>query len=428
VRIAIVGTGVSGLVAAHRLRRAHELTLFEAGAHVGGHVHTHAVELAGRRHAIDTGFIVFNRRTYPIFCALLEELGVEAQDSDMSFSVRCERTGLEWNGRNLDTLFAQRSNLLRPSFLAMVRDILRFNREALELLEDREGRWTLGEWLAHKRYSKSFVQNYAVPMGAAIWSAGESDLQAFPARAFAAFFHNHGMLQVDGRPQWLTVKGGSRSYVEALIAPLAGRIRLRTPVRRIRRVGAGSDAGVELTLDGGEVQRFDQVVIATHSDQALRLLADPSPQEREILGAIRYQENEALLHTDASVLPRRRKCWASWNYHIVRPEEPIRPGPVAVTYWMNKLQTLDCPETVCVTLNRAHAVDPARILERITYHHPQFTRESLAAQARRDEISGVRRTWYCGAYWGYGFHEDGAKSGAAVAERLSSARQEAWAR
>ncbi len=424
MRIAIIGTGVSGLVAAHQLRRKHDVTLFEAGAHVGGHVHTHEIEVAGRRLSVDTGFIVFNRKTYPTFCKLLDELGVEAQESDMGFSVRCERTKLEWNGRNLDTLFAQRSNLLRPSFLAMVRDILRFNKEALELLEDREGRWTLGEWLAHKRYSKSFVQNYAVPMGAAIWSAGESDMHAFPARFFADFFHNHGMLQVDGRPQWLTVKGGSKSYVEALVAPLEGRIHVLTPVRRVRRF----EDRVELTLPGGEVRAFDAVVIATHSDQALRLLADPSPQEREILGAIRYQENEAALHTDVRLLPRLRKCWASWNYHLVKPEEPIQPGPVAVTYWMNKLQAFESPEQVCVTLNRTHAVDPKKLIKRITYHHPQFTRESIVAQSRRDEISGVRRTWYCGAYWTYGFHEDGAKSGALVAERIAKAPQVALAR
>jgi predicted NAD/FAD-binding protein len=423
MRIAIIGTGVSGLVAAHRLRREHELTLFEAGAHVGGHVHTHEVEVAGRRLSVDTGFIVFNRKTYPTFCALLDELGVQAQASDMGFSVRCERTGLEWNGRNLDTLFAQRSNLLRPSFLAMVRDILRFNKEALELLDDREGRWTLGEWLAHKRYSKSFVQNYAVPMGAAIWSAGEGDMHVFPARFFVDFFHNHGMLQVDDRPQWLTVKGGSERYVQALTAPLKGRIHLRTPVQRVRRF----EDRVELTLPGGEVREFDSVVIATHSDQALRLLADPSPQEREILGAIRYQENEAALHTDVRLLPRLRKCWASWNYHLVKPDEPLQPGPVAVTYWMNKLQALDCPEQICVTLNRTHAVDPSKLIKRITYHHPQYTRESIAAQGRRGEISGVRRTWYCGAYWTYGFHEDGAASGAQVAERILELPQEALA-
>ena len=416
MRIAIVGTGISGLVAAHRLARGHELELFEAGEHVGGHTHTHQVELGAWRGRVDTGFIVFNQRTYPNFCALLRELGVAWQASDMGFSVRDERSGLEWSGRNLDTLFAQRTNLLRPGFLRMVRDILRFAREAPELLGDGP-ETALWAWLDERRYSREFVEHYLVPMGAAIWSSGAREMRDFPARFFVRFFHNHGMLQVEGRPQWLTVRGGSASYVGELTRPFAGRIRLRTPVRAVRRL-AGE---VELVLGDGEARRFDQVVIATHSDQALALLADASRAEREVLGAIRYQENEAVLHCDARLLPRRRKCWSSWNYHVLDEAGRVNPQRVALTYWMNRLQALDAPANLCVTLNRAEAVEPSKVLRRVVYHHPQFTRESVAAQARWAEISGPRRTWFCGAYWGFGFHEDGVVSGLQVAEALQRA-------
>lgn len=426
MRVAIVGSGISGLVVAHHLAREHDIEVYESGGHVGGHTHTHQLEIGGRSLAVDTGFIVFNRKTYPNFCRLLEELGVASKESDMSFSVREERTGIEWNGRNLDTVYAQRSNLLRPSFHRMVLDILRFNREALELLQG-EDEIPLGDFLRERRYSESFRRLYILPMGAAIWSASPDEMLAFPARFFVRFFHNHGFLQVEGRPMWRVVEGGSARYVEALIRPFAERVHVDTPVRSIRRL----PDGVELELPRGERRRFDQVVIATHSDTALALLADPSPAERSVLGAIRYQENEALLHTDARLLPRRRKVWASWNYHLLDPggrgsgaqgTDRVNPHRATLTYWMNRLQGLDCPEELCVTLNHSQAVQPARVLRRMTYHHPHFDLPTVAAQGRHREVNGVNRTWYAGAYWRYGFHEDGVMSGLRVVEGLTGRR------
>ncbi len=416
MRIAIIGSGISGLVAARRLQALAEIDVFEAGAHVGGHTHTHAIELGGRSFAVDTGFIVFNERTYPGFVRLLRELGVPWQASDMSLSVRDERTGLEWNGRDLDTFYAQRVNLLRPGFHRMLFDILRFNRAARALLAQEGPEIELGAWLERGRYGRAFVEHYLVPMAAAVWSAAPGEIRAFPARFLARFFANHGFLEIDDRPQWLVVRGGSQRYVEALTRPFARRIRLRTPVRSIAR-----DAqGVELVLHDGERLRFDEVVLATHSDQALALLADPTPAERAVLGALEYQENEAVLHTDTRLLPRRRKCWASWNCHVLdERERTLRPDRVALTYWMNRLQGLDAPVDFCVTLNRSEAIDPARVLRRITYHHPRFTLGALAAQQRWSEINGVRSTWFCGAYWGFGFHEDGLQSGLRVAEALA---------
>jgi predicted NAD/FAD-binding protein len=402
---------------AHHLAREHELEVFEAGEHVGGHTHTHDLELGGRRLAVDTGCIVFNRKTYPNFCRLLEELGADSLESDMSFSVREESSGLEWNGRNLDTVYAQRSNLLRPSFHRMVLDILRFNREAPELLTG-EDEIPLGEYLRAGRYSESFQRLYILPMGAAIWSAAPAEMLAFPARFFVRFFHNHGFLQVEGRPVWRVVRGGSARYVEALIRPFAERVHVRTPVRAVWR----RPEGVELELARGETRRYDQVVLATHSDQALALLADPSAAEREVLGAIRYQQNEALLHTDRRLLPRRSKVWASWNYHLLGPAEGLNPGRATVTYWMNKLQSLEHPEPLCVTLNHSRAVDPSKVLRRMLYHHPHFDLAAVAAQRRWAEVNGVRRTWFCGAYWRYGFHEDGVVSGLRVVEALGARR------
>jgi len=409
MKIAIIGTGISGLTAAWHLHREHDLTLFEANDYMGGHTNTVEVEVRGRRYAVDTGFIVFNDWTYPNFIALLKQLGIVSQPTLMSFSVRCERTGLEYNGENLNTLFAQRRNLLRPSFHRMIRDILRFNREAPTLLES-ERDLSLVAWLREGNYSREFTDHYILPMAAAIWSAEPGLMGAMPARFFVRFFNNHGLLSVNDRPQWWVIHGGSRTYVEPLTAPFRDRIRLNCPVEWVRR----HPTQVQVKPSGGPAERFDEVIIATHSDQALRLLADPTPREREILGAIPYQENEAVLHTDARLLPRRKLAWAAWNYHL-----PMQPRErVAVTYNMNILQGLDAPDTFCVTLNRSDAIDPASILYRTTYHHPLFTEAGVEAQTHRDEISGVNRTWYCGAYWSYGFHEDGVNSGLAVARGL----------
>jgi len=402
VKIAIIGSGVAGNVVARRLHRAHDITVYEAASHIGGHTHTHSVEQAGRRYEVDTGFIVFNDRTYPHFIALLDELGVASQESSMSFSVRNEASGLEYNGTTLNTLFAQRRNLLRPSFLGMIRDILRFNREAPALLAERGGELPLGELLARGRYGRAFVEHYIVPMGASIWSSDPASMLEFPARFFVRFLHNHGMLTVNDRPVWRTIRGGSARYVEKLTAPFRERIRLNTPVEWMRRL----PGSVIVKARGSEALRFDAAFLSCHSDQALRLLADPSRIERDVLGAIPYRTNEAVLHTDTRLLPKRRLAWAAWNYHVL-PEDR---GPIALTYNMNILQRLDAPTPFLVTLNRSEAIDPARVIKRITYHHPLFTPSAVAAQARQRELNGAHRTYYCGAWWSNGFHEDGVVS------------------
>jgi predicted NAD/FAD-binding protein len=333
----------------------------------------------------------------------------------MSFSVCCERTGLEYNGNNLNSLFAQRRNLFRPSFYRMLRDILRFNREALALLDRGDDEEiTLMAFLKQRNYGQEFIEHYLIPMGAAIWSAQPDVMGSAPLRYFIRFFKNHGLLSIHDRPQWRVIQGGSRRYAERLIAPFRDRIRLNNPVAWIRR----HPTQVQIKPQQGELERFDAVIIATHSDQALRLLADPSHQEREILGAIPYQENAVVLHTDTRLLPRRRLAWAAWNYHI--PEQA--QANVAVTYNMNILQGLAAPATLCVTLNHSEFIDPDKILFRTLYHHPVFTPQAVAAQARRDEINGVNRTWYCGAYWGYGFHEDGVNSALAVGNQIGRER------
>jgi len=405
MRIAIIGTGVSGLVAAYLLHEDHELTVYEAEDYVGGHTHTLDVDVQGQTYAVDTGFIVFNEQTYPNLVKLFRRLGVAWQNSNMAFSVRCEQTGLEYRPTNLNTLFAQRKNLFRPSFWRMLRDILRFRRESTELL-DRDDEITLGEYLDERGYSREFVEHFIVPMGAAIWSAEPVGFRMFPARLFVRFFTNHGFLKVRGQPQWLVVKGGSRQYVERMTAGFGDRIRLSCPVRSIRR----SAECVEVDAGEGLSGVYDHVIVATHSDQALPLLTDPTPAEREILGAIDYQENLTELHTDTSLLPRRRKVWAGWNYHI--PADP--QSRVALTYDMNILQSLSAPVEFCVTLNRPEDIDPEQKIRSMAYAHPIYTPSAVGAQQRHAEISGVNRTHYCGAYWGYGFHEDGVNSALAV--------------
>ncbi len=413
MRIAIVGAGISGLVAAYLLSRQHEVVVFEGAARLGGHTHTRDVETPEGRVAIDSGFIVYNERNYPGLVRLLDELGVATQPSSMSFSVQSERTGLEYNGTTLNTLFAQRRNLLRPSFWRMIREILRFNREAPRVLEGEEAGRTLGEYLDTNRYSRDFVEYYIVPMGAAIWSTGPVQMRQFPIRGFVQFFHNHGMLTVDDRPEWRVIRGGSYRIVEKLIRPFEDQIRLGSPVRAIRR----TESGVTVQTEAAGTESFDRVVIAVHSDQALRMLADPSEAESEILGAIAYQANDTVLHTDRRLLPKRARAGAAWNYFVPAQARDA----VAVTYDMNVLQSLSSRERYCVTLNRSDEIDPKRVLERMVYEHPQFTPASFDAQTRRSEISGVRRTHYAGAYWGWGFHEDGLQSGVAAARELGVA-------
>jgi len=401
MKIAVIGSGIAGNVAAHHLAAEHSVTLFEAGDHLGGHTHTHDIEWEGRHYAVDSGFIVFNERTYPNFIRLLQKLGVASQPTEMSFSIKCDSTGLEYNGHSLNSLFAQRRNLLSPSFHRMVRDILRFNSEAPKSLDEGRAEMPLGAYLAEHRYSREFIEHYIIPMGAAIWSTDPLQMQAFPASFFIRFFRHHGLLDLRNRPRWFVIKGGSREYLGPLSAPYASGIRLQTTVESIRRL----PVGVEIRTRRYGVEFFDAVFIATHSDQALKILADPSPAERSILGQLHYQRNEAVLHTDESVMPVSRRAWASWNYHLQAGSERV-----ALTYDMNRLQGLDAPARFLVTLNDTQAIDPDRIIRRMVYEHPVFTPESVAAQARRNEISGGNRTYYCGAYWRNGFHEDGVVS------------------
>jgi len=406
-KIAIVGSGISGLVVAHLLHPDHEITLYEAGNHIGGHTHTHAVEQQGSPYQVDTGFIVYNEKTYPNFIKLLDRLDVATQASNMSFSVQSADTGLEYNGTSLNQLFAQRRNLLRPSFHRMVRDILRFYREAGELLVGCDRSTTLGSYLADNCYSDEFVRDHIIPMGSAVWSADPVAMREFPAQTFVRFFHNHGFLQHKQRPRWRVIQGGSQRYVEALIRPFADRIRLNSPVESISRY----PDRVEIRAGNPELETYDEVIIAAHSDQALRILAEPTPAEKQILGALRYQQNETVLHTDDKLLPRTKRAWASWNYHLPRQQSQAP----TVTYNMNMLQTLDSPRPFCVSLNREREINQAQTIRHLTYHHPIFDLKALDAQDRKKEISGINRTHYCGAYWGYGFHEDGVVSGLDVA-------------
>jgi predicted NAD/FAD-binding protein len=413
LKIAVVGTGIAGLVAARRLHPQHELTVYEAADWIGGHTHTVDVPGTAGPRAIDTGFIVFNSKTYPGFSALLAELGVASQPSEMSFSVRCESNGLEYNGTSLDGLFAQRTNLLRPSFWRMLREILRFYREAPAVLarDPEADTETLGAYLERGRYSRAFIEQHLLPMGAAVWSSRPEQLREFPLRYLLQFFHNHGFLQVDDRPQWLVVRGGSREYVKQLAAPFESRIRLSTPVARVE---PGRD-GVRVHTSCGEVRTYDRVVLACHADQSLRLLAEPTRTERDVLGAFAFQRNEVVLHTDAALMPRRRRAWASWNYHVAEPAADLP----TVTYWMNRLQGLTDPTQYFVTLNRTRDIAPDKVLQRFVYHHPIYSVESVRAQRRHAEIDGARGVHYCGAYWGFGFHEDGVQSAQAVLRNLA---------
>lgn len=411
MRIAIIGSGIAGLTCAHLLSRRHAITLFEAADRVGGHTHTVDVHWRGQHYAVDTGFIVFNDWTYPHFIRLLEHLGVASRMTEMSFSVHDPRTGFEYNGHDLNSLFAQRRNLLSPGFWGMLRDVLRFNRQALADLDQQriDGATTLGDYLRDNRYGQRFIDHYIVPMGSAIWSMSRADMLHFPLQFFVRFCRNHGLLSVNQRPQWRVIEGGSRSYLAPLCRPFAEHIRLNCPVQRVSR----DDEGVTVAWAGAS-ERFDKVVFACHSDQALALLSNPSEQEQAILGAIRYASNDVVLHTDTRLLPRRRRAWASWNYRL----DSSQQAPAALTYDMNILQGIQAPVTFCVSLNQTVLVDPAQIIARFEYAHPQYSLAAVAAQARQDELQGPLHSYYCGAYWANGFHEDGVLSALNVARHF----------
>lgn len=411
-KIAIIGSGIAGLTSAYLLSKEHEVSLFEANDYLGGHTHVKPVELNGKTYPVNTGFIVFNDWTYPNFIKLMNQLGVKSEASDMSFSVRDENTGVEYNGTSLNSLFAQRINLIRPSFIRMVLDILRFNKQTVTELEKDgiDNEQTLGEFVTKHGYSKSFVNHYIIPMGAAIWSASEDVMMDFPLKFFLQFFNNHGMLSVDERPQWRVISGGSQSYINPITEPFKDRIYLNTPITRVDRKSDG------VTLFSHDKNfEFDQVVFSCHSDQALSMLSDPTSLEDEILGALPFQKNDVILHTDTSMMPKRKLAWASWNYHI-----PQRKTDTAMlTYNMNMLQNFsDAPETILVTLNRTQEIDPKKIISKYSYAHPVFTLDGIKAQQRHNEISGKNRSHYCGAYWFNGFHEDGVNSALRVVKEF----------
>jgi predicted NAD/FAD-binding protein len=410
MKVAIVGGGVSGLVAAHRLHERHEITLYEAGGRLGGHTNTVTVERPGGVWHIDTGFIVLNDRNYPRLRELLDGAGVAIQRSHMGFSVSGEDEDFEFAGTPRG-LFCQRANIARPAFWRMIADLPRFNRALRVVLADpgAEQR-SLAQFVRDEGYSSWFVERLIVPQASAVWSADPAAMWSFPVRFLAEFFANHGMLGFRDRPAWQTVVGGAHRYVEAISRPFADRVRVATPVAALRRNGDG----VTVSTREGAIERFDEVVVACHADQALAIIEDPSPQEREILAAFPYQLNEAVLHTDASLLPRRRAARQAWNYHLFAQPR----ARTTVTYYCNHLQALDAPEDFCVSLNMSERIDPAKVIASFAYAHPTFTQAGVAAQARWREISGRRRTRYCGAYWGWGFHEDGVVSGLRAVEDL----------
>jgi len=411
-QIAIIGSGIAGLTSAYLLNQKHQITLLESADYIGGHTATKQVSLAGENYNIDTGFIVFNDRTYPNFLKLLSQIGVNRLATEMSFSVRNMTTGLEYSGSNLNTLFAARRNLVNPKFWQLIREILRFNKLCKPAYANGDigADVTLGSFLSRHQFSDYFCEHYILPMGAAIWSSSLQKMTAFPMRFFVRFFINHGLLEVNNRPQWYVIPGGSNNYIGPLTKGFSDKIHLNCQIQSVSR----SPQGVEICYQDGSKQQFDEVVFACHSDQALQLLADTTPQEQAILGDIPYTPNEVILHTDTRLLPTRKRAWASWNYQL----SPDRSRAASVTYNMNILQRLDAPHTFCVTLNQGDAIAEDKILRRFTYHHPVFNQQSLAAQQRRSEICGHNHSHFAGAYWFNGFHEDGVRSALSIAERF----------
>lgn len=421
MKIAIIGSGISGLTAAYYLHNNHDITLFEAEDRLGGHTATVDVEAQGQTYSIDTGFIVFNDWTYPRFIELMDEIGVASRQSDMSFSVSCERTGLEFAGLDgrlslLNGLFAQRRNLLSPTYVNLLLDIVRFNKIAIADVENDhiDHNIMLRDYVKKYRLSQGFRDLYLIPMASAIWSTPFNQMLDFPMRFMLPFMYRHGLLSVSKRPKWRTIVGGSSQYIAPLSAEFKDRIRLATPVLSVERF----EEHVQISTQGGS-EHFDQVILACHSDQSLNLLKDLSAVERHTLEAIRYQPNEVVLHTDIGQLPRNRRAWASWNYRLTAGGESLLPK---VTYDMNRLMGIDAPERFCVTLNNSAAIAPEHILGRFNYAHPIFTLNGVDAQERWSAINGQRRTWFCGAWWGKGFHEDGVVSARRVVDALTKPR------
>ena len=418
MKIAIIGSGISGMTSAHYLHSHHDITLYEANSYLGGHTNTIDVQSDGQHYAIDTGFIVFNDRTYPNFCKLLDELGVASQNTEMSFSVSCGKTGLEYRGADYNGLFAQRRNLFSWKYIRLLLDLLRFNKHSPEILAEENEDQTVGEFFAKKQnnYSEYFIEKYFLPMASAIWSCPHGTILGFPIRFVVEFYRNHGLLSVNDRPQWKVIKGGSREYIPNLTEKFRDRIRLDAPVINVQR---SAEQVTVTTANGAEI--YDHVIFATHSDQAIKILGDQAtPTEREILSAFPYEKNIAVLHTDRSLMPRTSRAWACWNYHIDKNDSE----KATVTYNMNILQSVKSESDFLVTLNCPEKIDPELILKQITYHHPIFSAGRRSFQKRHHELIGPNRTSFCGAYWGNGFHEDGVSSALAVCDFLIEPRNQ----
>lgn len=422
MKIAVIGSGISGLSAAWLLSKQHDVTLFEKDDRLGGHSNTQFVEVGGKVVPVDTGFIVYNEQTYPNLTALFQHISVRTENSDMSFAVSSDEGRFEYSGTGLNGLFAQRRNLVRPRFWSILSDIRRFYTEAAQDAQRMPTTYTLSQYLEDQRYSSGFIYDHLIPMGAAIWSMPAERMLAFPFKSFIGFCQNHGLIQFKDRPQWRTVSGGSKNYVDRLAAGISGGVRLNATIEHVNRM----PGFIELVDRDGESERFDHLVVATHSDQALRLLESGklgvSDRERALLGAIQYQKNVALLHTDPSLMPRTRRAWSSWNY-IKRTDTAQCPGDLCVSYWMNRLQNLSCDQDLFVTLNPTHQPAEGSVLRSFVYSHPLFDTAAMNAQSSLWELQGHNRTWFCGAYFGHGFHEDGLQAGLAVAEALGGVRR-----
>ena len=412
MKIAVIGAGISGMASAYYLSKEHEVHLFESSERLGGHTNTIDISISKEHYKIDTGFIVFNSKNYPVFSSLMDELGVEYQDSFMSFSVKTEESGLEYNGTSLNSLFCQRKNLFNFKFYRMIKDIMRFNKAATryyleKIKENKTELMSIEEFALKNSYSKEFIELYLIPMGAALWSASREEMRKFPLDFFVRFFQNHGMLSIDDRPQWYVIKGGSKAYIPKLTASYFKNIHLNSKVTQVKR----TPTSIEVSFDGHTLN-FDQVVFASHADQTLSLINNPTILEQEILSAFSYRPNDVLLHTDTSILPNTKLGWASWNYYVPK----IERQRVAVTYNMNILQNIKSPETFLVSLNMDDLIDPKKVLKKISYSHPIFDMNASNSQKRWNEISGKDRIHFTGAYWGNGFHEDGARSARQVAQ------------